>query len=236
MRQLLWLLSLTLFVVLASSFFPDPNWHTDPFASRSESPVATSTARSSNLAPVRESPVISDIGELDVEEAPPAPEGIPHPEKPKPTPVLKSEPQQSEASLATQIEAEVLRLTYIERAKLGLTELANSSLLASIGRSHSADMLSRDFFSHDNLDGCSSSCRATNGGYKWRIVGENIFMMSGWDLSPQEAAVMIVNGWLSSPGHKANMLKPEYTESGTGIVIDIDDDAVYATALYGKPR
>jgi uncharacterized protein YkwD len=148
--------------------------------------------------------------------------------------VPEPEPDASPADTASRIEAEVLRLSNIEREKQGLPSLSLDATLAATARAHSADMVARDFFSHDNPDGCSSSCRATAAGYRWRMIGENIYMMKGWELSPLEAAVMIVNGWMSSPGHRENLLKEGYTESGVGIVAE--GEAVYATALYGKPR
>jgi len=95
-------------------------------------------------------------------------------------------------------------------------------------------MLANDYFEHEDLNGCSSSCRVTNGGYRWQSVGENIYMMSGYKLSPEKAAAMIVDGWMNSPGHRANILGTSFTYSGVGVVSD--GESIYATALYAKPR
>jgi uncharacterized protein YkwD len=135
---------------------------------------------------------------------------------------------------AAQVEAEVLRLSNEERIKEGLAELAPDTKLRQIAWLHSADMIANDYFNHEDAAGCSSSCRVTNAGYRWRAVGENIYMMSGYKLSAEKTAAMIVDGWMNSPGHKANILGGSFTVSGIGVVSD--GKSVYITAEYAKPR
>lgn len=133
-----------------------------------------------------------------------------------------------------RMEAEILLLTNTERAAAGLSPLAPHARLRTIAAAHSADMLENDYFSHENLDACSSSCRASNSGYRWRRIGENIYMMSGYRLSPERAAAMVVDGWMESPGHRANILGAAFEESGIGVVTD--GISIYVTALYATPR
>lgn len=224
MRKLFLLLLVMLSVALAVDY--SPNLPSSQFVS------APSVATTS----------VSDTREPESEIAAPAPpaprssqpESVEEDEPIALEPESKPEPQVPSLSSAAQIEAEVLRLSNIEREKAGLNSLSADETLAATARAHSADMIARDFFAHDNPDGCSSSCRVTAAGYRWQMIGENIYMMSGWDLSPQEAAIMTVNGWLGSPGHRENLLKQGYTESGIGVVVQ--GDAAYATALYAKPR
>ena len=132
------------------------------------------------------------------------------------------------------MEEEILRLTNEERAAEGLSPLSYDTKLRTIAAGHSADMLENDYFSHDDQDGCSSSCRASDAGYRWRAIGENIYMMSGFKLSAEKAAAKVVDGWMDSPGHKANILGNSFTESGVGVVYD--GRSIYVTAMYGKPR
>lgn len=153
---------------------------------------------------------------------------------PQTTPDSAPPPAQAPASLSREIEAEVLRLMNIERASEGLGTLSFSQLLREIAWSHSADMLINNYFSHDRPDGCSSSCRATNAGYAWQTVGENIYMMSGFTLSDAEAAKMIVSGWMQSEGHRKNILRSAFTEVGVGVASD--GKSHYITALYARPR
>lgn len=225
MRIISLLLSLMLFAVLATHFSPPDDWRSRLSEYVQKSPAPT-IANAPEIAAEEETK--KEPEEVPVAPAPPAPQ----PSVPKPDP--KPIPEPPKVSIAAQVEAEVLRLSNIEREKIGLNSLSTNTTLAETARAHSRDMLDRDFFSHDNPDDCSSSCRATAAGYRWQTVGENIYMMSGWDLTPEEAAIMIVNGWMSSPGHKENLLKPSYLESGIGIVVQ--GEAMYATALYGKQR
>ncbi len=134
---------------------------------------------------------------------------------------------------ASAIASEVLQLMNHERTAEDMPSLVHSARLQSIAYAHSADMLEHKYFSHENLMGCSSSCRATNAGFEWRRIGENIYMMEGFDLSPQETAQKIVTGWMQSPGHRANILG-NFELSGVGIATV--GGRVYATALYATPR
>jgi uncharacterized protein YkwD len=139
-----------------------------------------------------------------------------------------------DATRIATIEAEIVRLTNVERAKENLSSLSVDSTLRQVAWGHSADMLANNYFDHDNLNGCSSSCRATNAGYRWKAIGENIYMMSGFKLSAEKTAAMIVDGWMNSPGHRANILSASFAESGVGVITD--GESIYATAMYGKER
>lgn len=173
--------------------------------------------------------------EPDEEDYLPSQSPVPPTQSTKPirTPTPPTPEPESATDVARAIESEVMRLTNQERTQQGLIALHTSTLLQTIAYRHSADMVSRNFFAHDNPDGCSSSCRATEGGYTWRLIGENIYMSSGYDIDINTLARMVVDGWLSSPGHRENMLKDGYTETGVGVVIV--DDSMYVTALYGNP-
>lgn len=113
------------------------------------------------------------------------------------------------------LEDEVIRLTNIERAKHGLLPLRKSEILTQAARAHNADMIAGNFVSHTGSNGFSSALRAQAAGYPtygWGrcYVGENI--AAGLH-TPQDA----MNGWLNSPSHRANMLRPEYREIGVGV-------------------
>lgn len=156
----------------------------------------------------------------------------PRPTLPPPA-VVKDEPRDPAADLISLIESEVLRRSNEERIADGLSPLAQDTRLRQIAWSHSADMFANEYFSHEDTVGCSSSCRATNAGYAWRSIGENIYMMSGYDDAPETKARRVVEGWMNSPGHRANILG-KYTVSGVGVVSA--GESVYVTALYATPR
>lgn len=180
---------------------------------------------------------------LPVAKAPTATKATPSPpaQKPPPPPQELTPPKETpppapstEVSEMARVEAEVIRLTNLERVAQGLSPLSADSRLRTIAWSHSADMIARNFFAHNNLDGCGSSCRADNAGYAWRMIGENLYMMSGFGFSPEKSAEMIVQGWMNSDGHRTNIIREGYTNTGVGAVVL--GDTIYVTALYATPR
>ena len=101
------------------------------------------------------------------------------PPAPQPVPEPIAEPKTSAVPAATPIELGALeRYILIEtnavRVQNGLGMLVADGRLSSIARAHSADMLSKEYFAHTNLAGCSASCRMTSGGYGWQMMGENL--------------------------------------------------------------
>jgi uncharacterized protein YkwD len=126
-------------------------------------------------------------------------------------------------------ESRVIELINAERAKVGLSALSTQGQLGSAARLHSTDMACNNYFSHTGLDGSNSADRAQRQGYSSGFVGENI--AAGYS-SPAN----VVQGWMKSPGHKANMLSPEYTEIGVGYAFgDASDYGLYWTAVFASP-
>ncbi|MCW5890723.1 MAG: CAP domain-containing protein [bacterium] len=104
--------------------------------------------------------------------------------------------------------AEVLRLANEERRSAGVAALANHPALAKAARRRAIDMAASGKLSHD---GWTTIIRLF--GYLGGLLGENI--ASGY-ASP--AAVM--SGWMGSSGHRANLLRSGYRDSGIGCVLD----------------
>jgi len=102
--------------------------------------------------------------------------------------------------------------------------------LARAARGHSEDMARNNYFSHDALDGSKPADRVTRAGYKWRATGENI---AAGQMSPEDA----VAGWIKSPPHCKNLMKPVYTEMGVAFAVNGKSKmGVYWTQLFGTPR
>ncbi|BCJ52687.1 hypothetical protein Asp14428_41620 [Actinoplanes sp. NBRC 14428] len=112
--------------------------------------------------------------------------------------------------IQADLERRVASLTNEERRKAGLRRLTPQPLLGQAARAHSTDMAARYYFSHVSLEGATVADRVALTGYAYAIVGENI----AWG---QENALQAVNAWMRSPGHKANILSPDYTEIGVGV-------------------
>jgi uncharacterized protein YkwD len=122
------------------------------------------------------------------------------------------------------MERRIFQLTNEARRKHGLPALEPDDTLTATARKHSDDMLKREYFSHTSPDGKTIVDRLKD--EKPAVVktmgraGENIFGSSKLDYSDvKTAARSIVDGWMISPGHRANILNPGYTHLGVGVSI-----------------
>ncbi|MFD4554291.1 CAP domain-containing protein [Streptomyces sp. NPDC058469] len=119
----------------------------------------------------------------------------------------------------------VAALTNAERARAGLPALAVDPLLAAAAQAHSSDMVARAFYSHTSPDGSQPWDRAAAAGSRRRTIGENI-------ACGQRSAAEVVEGWMNSPGHRANILKPDFTHIGIGFAGG-GQTGTYWTQLFG---
>jgi uncharacterized protein YkwD len=102
--------------------------------------------------------------------------------------------------------------------------------LAQAALAHSRDMAQRNYFRHAGKDGSEVGDRAKRQGYEWQQIGENI-------ATGQGSAAQAVAGWLASPGHCANIMNPDFTESGAAYAVNTGSDTViYWTQVFGTPR
>jgi uncharacterized protein YkwD len=119
---------------------------------------------------------------------------------------------------AAQLEHTVLCLLNRERASRGLRRLRANNKLDRAARGHSRHMVRAKFFSHDSPSGADVMTRVKRRGYRSArglMVGENIAWGSGSYATPAE----IVDGWMHSPGHRANILRREFVEIGVGVAL-----------------
>lgn len=140
---------------------------------------------------------------------------------------------------AAQVSQKVLTLVNAARAKArkcGRTQfdaappLALSAGLNRAALIHSQDMANKNFFEHIGSDGSKVGERATRVGYTWRTAGENIAIGA-------ETPEAVVQGWLNSPGHCANLMSPAFTEMGIAFVVDRKSEAgIYWTQVFATPR
>jgi uncharacterized protein YkwD len=105
---------------------------------------------------------------------------------------------------------QVFRLVNEERAAAGLPAYAWDPYLALAAQRHAEDMAAQDYFDHTSLDGRSFSDRTREAGYDGSPRGENI--ARGYR-TPEA----VMEGWMSSPGHRANILSAGSNEIGVGL-------------------
>jgi uncharacterized protein YkwD len=108
---------------------------------------------------------------------------------------------------------EFVRLVNAKRRSMGCPELKWDSRVAAVAWDHSADMVSRHFFSHTNPDKKGPSERLQESHLVYSSAAENLACRAK---TAQEA----FEAWLRSPGHRRNMLDKRFTRHGVGRVGD----------------
>lgn len=125
----------------------------------------------------------------------------------------------STVTRATSLEAVLLQQINLVRGAHGLGSLSPSVDLSRSAVAHSRAMATYGFFSHDSRNGASFAQRIKRyyvpRSNAW-TVGENLAMFGG--STPTAGA--IVDAWMSSPGHRANLLRGTFREAGVAIVFD----------------
>ena len=116
-------------------------------------------------------------------------------------------------SLALDYEKEVVRLVNEQRARVGLKELKHNWELSRVARYKSQDMKDNKYFSHTSPVYGTPFQMMKSFGITYRSAGENI---ARGQTSPQA----VVNAWMNSSGHRANILNASFTEIGVGYVSD----------------
>jgi uncharacterized protein YkwD len=119
-----------------------------------------------------------------------------------------------------------------QRAANDIAPLVANAKLTVASASYSQRMVDQSFFNHEAPDGDTLVDRLTSAGYSVDdalVVGENI----GWGSGARASARSMVQAWMASPGHRANLLSDDYTEVGLGVVVGTPDDdtsgATYTT-------
>lgn len=114
-------------------------------------------------------------------------------------------------SSVTEYEAEVVRLVNKERTARGLSALKQNWELSRVARYKSQDMKDKKYFSHTSPTYGTPFQMMKSFGISYRTAGENI--AKGYS-----TPVAVVEGWMNSSGHRANILNSSFTEIGVGYV------------------
>lgn len=116
----------------------------------------------------------------------------------------------SDASPAPNLEAQMLALVNEERASIGLPALEMDPALTEVARQHSTDMFERGYFAHTAPEGTTPFDRIQAAEIPYLTAGEN--------LAHAPTLSIAHNGLMNSPGHRANILRPEFGRVGIGIL------------------
>ena len=132
-----------------------------------------------------------------------------------------------EAAPLKTLEDEVVRLVNVERSKNGLPALGNNWQVARVARTKSQDMIDKNYFSHQSPTYGSPFNMMENFGIKFSSGAENIAY-------GQKTAAEVMNGWMNSAGHRANILSRNITQIGVGCAKKANG-TLYWTQMFIKP-
>ncbi|HZF91550.1 sigma-70 family RNA polymerase sigma factor [Streptomyces sp.] len=179
---------------------PDPG-AAEASASAVRSPSASASASASpSASPSKEAAPSKSPAEKT------APSARPSAARPAPSAPSTSVTRQA----PTGTVAQVVALVNKERAAAGCAPLAEDPELNRAAQGHSEDMAARDFFDHTNPDGADPGQRTTAAGYAWSTYGENI-------ARGQQTPEAVMESWMNSPGHRANILNCSFEDIGVGV-------------------
>lgn len=141
--------------------------------------------------------------EKPVQEKPVQEKPVEQPSKPTPTPSNNGD-SKNNSSFANQ----VLQLVNAERSKAGLSKLTMDTTLSAAAQKRAVE--TETSFSHTRPNGTKFSTVLAEYGISYRTSGENL---AYGQRSPEE----VVNGWMNSPGHRANILNGNFNKIGIGV-------------------
>jgi uncharacterized protein YkwD len=126
-------------------------------------------------------------------------------------------------------QEDVVRFTNDARAQEGLAPLQANDSLMQAAQTYAQALAPGGCFAHDCPPTPSQKDRIAQAGYGgWKRIGENI-------AAGDRSAEAVVAGWLESPGHRANILKPEYTEIGVGVASGDGTYGIYWVQMFATP-
>ncbi len=125
------------------------------------------------------------------------------------------------------VESEIVRLVNAERAKRGLQQLSINWQAARVARIKSQDMINNNYFSHISPVYGSPFKMLESFQLRYSAAAENIAY-------GQRSAQEVMNSWMNSPGHRANILSGNVTQIGVGVAKKANG-TMYFTQLFLKP-
>jgi len=135
-----------------------------------------------------------------------------------------------------QLRQFALALVNRDRQLNGLPPLVEDPLLSQAAQQHSQDMLTRHYYAHITPEGKTPTDRLAQLGGRGG-VGENIMQQTGSMGVSLNYGLLerFQKSWMYSNGHRQNLLKPDYTRFGYGIVVDPLSGQTYAVQGFALP-
>jgi uncharacterized protein YkwD len=134
----------------------------------------------------------------------------------------------SQAEFEARLERDCLKELNRIRKELGISQLELSERLLEVARSHSRRMAERGFFSHVDPEGRGPKERVKAAGLFWQTLGENLAAVPREHANP---VAFVMHGWMSNPGHRKTMLRPDFKYAAVGVWSG-PDRMIYFTAMF----
>ena len=134
-----------------------------------------------------------------------------------------------DAKLQASQESDIVTAVNNARIAANLNPVQINKLLDVAAQRQSDDMAAKDFLDHTGSDGSDVGARVTATGYAWGNLGENILFRM--DMSAAGA----YDQWWNSPGHKANMMNPAFTEIGVTFSCTVPTAKYYYAMVLAAP-
>ena len=129
-------------------------------------------------------------------------------------------------SSVNSMEKQVASLTNSERKSAGFGSLTLDSQLSKLARMKAEDMAKKGYFSHTSPTYGSAFDMMKKYGVSYRTAGENI-------AKGQKTPEAVMNGWMNSSGHRANILSSTYTHIGVGYAKDSKGNTYWVQIFKG---
>ena len=126
----------------------------------------------------------------------------------------------------SSMTSQVVNLVNSERAAQGLMALQKDSRLAALAQQKAEDMAKNQYFSHTSPTYGSAFDMLKAAGYSYKTAGENIAM-------GQKSAASVMDGWMHSSGHRANILHTSYEKIGVGYAVSADGTPYWVQIFAG---
>ena len=149
----------------------------------------------------------------------------PAPSTPKPSTTKPATSTPSAYYSLTADEQKAINLMNADRAAHGLPALKVNTRLVTLARDYAQDMINRNYFSHYNPEGQSPFDRMSQYGVRYSYAGENLAINRSVEAAEQ--------AFMNSPGHRANILSPNYSEIGIGV--KYSGGSVYVVQQFIRP-
>ncbi len=132
--------------------------------------------------------------------------------------------------LSAVIASEVLSLTNTERVANNVDTLTENPLLDKSAQAKADDMAAKGYFAHVSPDGTQPWDFIDAAGYDYQYAGENLAVRF---VDTKD----VISAWMASPTHRANIVKPQYTEIGVGIAQGMykGEPATFVVQHFGRP-